>query len=287
MITLDALRLDVAQQAWRDGQTPFLQSLLLNHRARSSARRDWFSEDSKPVAQEPGTNLTPDHLDGWEARHSPGSFTYAAHAAFFAGFWPTPIAPGHHPRPFALRFAGSHSINRETCVLEGDNIVTGLKQRGYHTICIGGVGYFNKLNPLGSVFPSLFDESEWRPEFAVSELHSTREQVRQAVTSIVAAPTDQPLFLFINVSATHSPTHFYLKGARTDSTESQVAALAYVDRHLPPLFESLRQRGRGGQAYLMSDHGTLFGDDGYTGHRVGHPAVWTVPYAEFTWDSQP
>jgi hypothetical protein len=32
---------------------------------------------------------------------------------------------------------------------------------------------------------------------------------------------------------------------------------------------------------LCSDHGTAYGEDGYFGHRVSHPVVWTVPYAEF------
>ncbi len=32
---------------------------------------------------------------------------------------------------------------------------------------------------------------------------------------------------------------------------------------------------------LCSDHGTAYGEDGYHGHRLGHPVVWTVPYAEF------
>jgi hypothetical protein len=32
---------------------------------------------------------------------------------------------------------------------------------------------------------------------------------------------------------------------------------------------------------ICSDHGTLYGEDGHVGHRVAHPAVWTVPYAEF------
>ena len=26
---------------------------------------------------------------------------------------------------------------------------------------------------------------------------------------------------------------------------------------------------------------TAYGEDGYTGHRLGHSVVWTVPYAEF------
>ncbi len=251
MLTFDALRFDVAERAFREGRTPFLAGLL------------------------PG---------GWEPRHSPGNFTYAAHAAFFAGFWPTPTTPGRHSRPLALRFPGSRTIDSQTLVLDGDSIVAGLRQRGFHTICIGGVGFFNKLTPLGSVFPALFDESHWRPEFCVTQLHSTREQVRCACSRIVETPADCPLFLFVNLSATHPPTHAYLSGSRGDSVESQAAALEYVDRQLPPLFAALRNRRRGGTAYLMSDHGTLFGEEGFTGHRVCHPAVWTVPYGEHHWE---
>jgi hypothetical protein len=251
MMTFDALRYDVACEALRAGRTPFLARLI-------------------------GT--------GWERRHSPGSFTYAAHAAFFAGFWPTPVTPERQSRPFALRFHGQRSIDESTCVLQGDNIVAGLRHLGYQTICIGGVGFFNKQNPLGCVFPSLFDESVWKAEFSVSAVHSTRDQVRQAVAMIDAARGDQPLFLFVNLSATHPPTHIYMAGARGDSVETQTAALEYVDRQLPALFDRLAARGRGGTAFLMSDHGTLFGEDGFTGHRVGHPDVWTVPYAEYVWE---
>ena len=28
-------------------------------------------------------------------------------------------------------------------------------------------------------------------------------------------------------------------------------------------------------------HGTAYGEDGFTGHRLGHEVVWTVPYAQF------
>lgn len=253
MVTFDALRFDVAEAALHDGRTPFLARLL------------------------PG---------GWEERHSPGNFTYAAHAALFAGFWPTPAAPGRHARPFALRFPGSRSIDLETLILEGDSIVAGLRQRGYQTVCIGGVGFFNKLTPLGTIFPALFDESHWQPEFSVAEVHSTRAQVRCACSRIVEARRDRPVFLFLNVSATHPPTHGYLPGARGDSVDTQAAALEYVDGQLSPLFAALNDRGRGGTAYLMSDHGTLFGDDGFRGHRVGHPGVWTVPYAECSWEAR-
>ena len=53
-LTLDTLRFDAAQQAWMDGRLKTLAPYL-------------------------GSN-------GWEKRHTPGSFTYSAHHAFFAGF---------------------------------------------------------------------------------------------------------------------------------------------------------------------------------------------------------
>ena len=38
---------------------------------------------------------------------------------------------------------------------------------------------------------------------------------------------------------------------------------------------------RSALAIVCSDHGTAYGEDGYSGHRLAHPVVWTVPYAEF------
>ncbi|HEY0099967.1 MAG TPA: hypothetical protein VGB76_13545, partial [Pyrinomonadaceae bacterium] len=60
-VTLDTLRYDVAREALVQGRTPNLERAL-------------------PAG-------------GWEERHTPASFTYAAHHSFFAGFLPTPTAP--------------------------------------------------------------------------------------------------------------------------------------------------------------------------------------------------
>ena len=100
-----------------------------------------------------------------------------------------------------------------------------------------------------------------------------------AVERLAALPTTQRAFLFINVSALHRPNLVYLPGATRESVDSQAAALAYVDSQLPPLFAALRARG-GCLAIICSDHGTAYGEDGFTGHRLAHPTVWTVPYAE-------
>lgn len=69
-------------------------------------------------------------------------------------------------------------------------------------------------------------------------------------------------------------------GSQTDSIETHAAALEYIDRSLGPLWQCLRDRAPT-YAILCSDHGTTYGEDGYTGHRCAHPLVWTVPYAEF------
>jgi len=248
LMTLDTLRYDVAAEALAAGMTPNLARVL------------------------PGGT--------WELRHSPGSFTYAAHHAFFAGFLPTPATPGKHGRLFAARFAGSETTTEDTCVLESADIVTGLADRGYHTICIGGVGFFNKLTPLGSVLPGLFHESHWSPQLGVTDARSTENQIAVAEEALSRVPLDRRAFLFINISALHQPNRFYLAGADEDSPQSQAAALAYVDRHLPRLFRAVRRRGPV-LAVICSDHGTAYGEDGFVGHRVAHPSVWNVPYAEF------
>ncbi len=248
LVTFDSLRHDVAAAALAAGRTPNLARLLA-----------------------PGA---------WERRHAPGSFTFAAHQAIFAGFLPTPAAPGPHPRLFALRFEGSRSTGPGTAVFDAPDIVSGLAARGYHTLCIGGVGFFNKRTALGRVLPGLFAESHWRPGFGVQARDSTAAQVDLALERIAALDPERRLFLFVNVSATHHPTRHYVPGAARESAETQEAALAYADGALAPLFAAFRRRGPT-LCILCADHGTAFGEDGYRGHRLGHPTVWDVPYTEF------
>jgi hypothetical protein len=250
LITLDTLRYDVAQAQWRAGELP--------HLAR--------------------------HMDagGWELRHTPASFTYAAHCAFFAGFLPTPAVPGTHPRLFCLRFPGSETTHAHSLVFDdADSIVQGFAQHGYHTLCLGGVGFFNPQTPLGRQLPGLFAESHWRPEFGVTARDSTENQVRLA-TSRLQSPElrERRVFLFINVSAIHQPNRHYLDGAESDNAVSHAAALRYVDAALAPLWTTLAQRGPA-FVVICSDHGSAYGEDGWHGHRHAHASVMQVPYAQF------
>ena len=56
-------------------------------------------------------------------------------------------------------------------------------------------------------------------------------------------------------------------------------ALADVDKYFGTFLGIVRRRAP--TFYLlMSDHGTAYGEDGCFGHRLSHPTVWTVPYAD-------
>jgi arylsulfatase A-like enzyme len=246
-VTLDTLRVDAAERAFEQGRTPALATLC------------------------PG---------GWERRHTSGSFTYAAHHAFFAGFLPTPIAPGTHARHFAARFAGSETTASTTLVFDHATIVEGYAAAGYHTVCIGGVGFFNRRSALGRVLPDLFAESHWEPSFGVTDPDSTRHQVDR-IEQVVRTAGPGPLFVFLNVSALHHPNCHYVRGATKDDRGSHAAALTYVDGQLDRLWRAITRRGRPCLAIVCSDHGTAYGEDGHTGHRVAHESVWTVPYAHF------
>lgn len=244
-VVLDTLRFDVARTELAAGRTPVLAGVL-------------------PPS-------------GWEERHAPGTFTFASHQAFLAGFEPTPLE-GPHERLFALRFAGSATTGARTAVFDAPSIPAGLASVGYRTVCIGGVGFFNPQHPLGSVLPGLFSESHWSPCLSVTDPSSTEHQVSLACELLDSEPG--LLFLFINISAIHQPNCSYVPGAETDSIETHAAALRYVDAALAPLLARLRRRSRPTLLLLGSDHGTAYGEGGYNGHRVAHPVVTHVPWSE-------
>ena len=246
-LVLDSLRYDAAVIALERGLTPCIQSLL------------------------PGGQ--------WEKRHTPGNFTYPAHLAFFAGFLPTPTAPGPHERLFAAAFEGSETTGDSTFVFGEPNLVQALAARNYRTICIGGVGFFNPRTELGKTLGRDFHEHYWEQRFGVTEPDSAKNQVHFAVERLRQISPEQRVFLFVNFSAIHQPNRFYLPGTECDSVETQVAALAYIDGQLPLLIEEMQHRNPT-LLILCSDHGTAYGEEGYHGHRLSHPVVWDVPYAE-------
>lgn len=245
LLTLDALRLDVAEDALERGLTPNLAALV----------------------------------GRWERRTAPATFTLPAHEAIFAGFFPTPPEGPTAPRPVAVRFPGSRSLGPETLVLDASCVVRGYRDRGYHAICIGGTSFFDPGTPMGASLTARFDRACWSRDLGVASPRSPWAQVDAAVEALSQGPVGTPSLLFVNLSATHPPTRIFARGAREESTATQSAALAAIDAALPPLLDALRDRG-GASVIVGADHGTCFGEDGRWGHRIAHPKVWEVPWAE-------
>ncbi|PWI45617.1 esterase [Streptomyces sp. ICBB 8177] len=243
-VTLDSLRYDTAETALRDGRTPRLAGLL-------------------PAG-------------GWERRTTPGTFTLPAHMAFFSGFLPKRPQPNQPPRLWECRPPAFKTVTSGTFVFDAPNLLQGLGQHGYTTVCVGGVTYFSRETPLGSVLPDMFDQDYWEPRFCSPELDSTRHQVDRAL-QVADEHEGRPLLLFVNVSATHVPHGHYL-GDSHDTALSQQAALAYADEHLGRLVTGLTSRDRW-LVILCADHGDAYGEDGYHGRGIIHPTVTTVPFA--------
>jgi hypothetical protein len=242
-VTLDSLRYDVARDAFDAGHTPQLAQLLPE--------------------------------GGWERRQTPGTFTLPAHMAFFSGFLPKLPQPQQPPRLWECRPPAFKTPRPGTFVFEAANLLKGLALPGYRSVCIGGVTYFSRETPLGSVLPDMFDEDHWEPRFCSPEPDSTRHQVDRAL-AIADHYTGRPLLLFVNISATHVPHGHYL-GDSNDTTASQHAALAYAEQHLARLITSLTSRGRW-LIIMCADHGDAYGEDGFHGRGIAHPAVMNVPF---------
>ena len=249
LVTLDTLRYDVAAELAAAGRTPNLARVL------------------------PGGR--------WERRHTPASFTYAAHQAFFAGFLPTPTDAG--PAPAAVRGDASPAARppaTDTWVFDAPDLVTGLAATGYHTVCVGGVGFFNQLSPLGGVLPGLFAESHWSPEFGVTNPTSFEAQLDRSA-GIAARGRQAAVPVRQRVRA--APAQPVLPARCRGGLAGQPRRRAGVRRPPPAAGCSGWPPPAGGPCFAIvcSDHGTAYGEDGHTGHRIAHEVVWTVPYAEF------
>ncbi len=252
-VVLDSLRFDVAQKAHLGAETPHLSALF---------------------------------PDGWECRHAPGNFTLPSHVAMFSGFFPTPLNKPKAGRLFAPRVPGIEALTSDTFVFDERSIPEALAQRGYRTVCIGGVGFFANILPITTILPSYFQETYWKPHYGPGRKDALRLQTDRARE--IFATTDAPLMLFMNVAATHHPTAVFVDGAIAETIDTQRASLRHVDEGLGELFAYLllRRETRPTVLIVCSDHGDAFGEDGFYGHRLSHRTVMEIPYAHVVLDDQ-
>lgn len=242
----------------------------------------------------------------WRKCQAPGNFTYPSHQAMFAGFLPIDEEIKDMKEREKLFFSADIGMGRVASegawLFEKSTWVEQLAEEGYETICIGGVSFFDKRTEMGSVMPSYFKKSYWKPSFGCRVKESARHQVDFALRCLEKIPREKLVMMYINISAMHYPNYFYLeedeqqlKGEkedsfgvdklptardRRDSVAAHGAALRYVDSQLGRLFHSFKERGNT-FVICCSDHGTCYGEDGVWYHGVNHPIVNTVPYKYF------
>ena len=215
---------------------------------------------------------------------APANFTYPSHHAMFIGFLPAPVNSKNISDRELLFFPKKIGMGNKAppsaFAFDGQTFIEGLSKVGYHTLCIGGVGFFDKRSDIGKVFPNMFEESHWSPKFSCTNPKSAENQVEFAINKIENLPKDKKVFCYINFSAIHYPNYFYRDSKKQDDVQSHQKALEYVDKSLKPLFETFEKRNKT-FVIVTSDHGTCYGEDGYMFHGINHSAVNNVPYKHF------
>ena len=247
-ITLDSLRYDTAALALEAGQTPHFRSLV----------------------------------GEWQCRTAAATYTLPSHVSMFAGMMPRPAqrdetSLNKEARLFALSTSWSRYRGRNIRYFFEDapNVPKGFESRGYHTVGVGGVGWFsNEVSSSSFWQGNYFQHFLYKPTYGEDNAHALEEQIQDLATKLASLPKGRR-FIFINVSSTHRP---YTNGDGASSVDSQRLCLQYVDRQLPRLLE-LMQPGTVG--VVCGDHGDCMGEDGLWGHGVVHDKVFEVPYAEF------
>lgn len=240
--------------------------------------------------QEQEKNNTPNlnKYGKWQKCHAHGSYTFPSHMAMFTGFLPSPAEPTplfERERLFISKdmvsnTSSSTNVPESAFVFEGASFVEGLEKVGYETLCVGGVGFFNKRSAIGRVLPGLFQHSYWHPSFSCHIPNSLEHQLDLIERKIKEYESQQRLFLYLNIDSIHYPNYFYLEDAKNDSVDTHAAALRYVDQHIERLFDLFKDRGKT-FVIACSDHGSCYGEDGYHFHCLSHEIVYTVPYKHF------
>lgn len=247
-VTLDSLRYDTADECLAEGLTPNFGNLI----------------------------------GRWECRETCATFTLPAHIGMFSGMMPRPlqgdnISLSTEARMFALSTSWDRYKGRNIRFFfdNAENVPRGFASKGYHTIGVGGVGWFST-----EVKSSSFWEGQYFQRFLYKASYNpvnprAFEEQLEDLGSVLSSLNDKHRFVFINVSSTHHP---YSNGDGTRSLAAQKACLAYVDRHLPKLVSFF---AKGTLGVVCGDHGDCLGEDGLWGHNMVHEKVMTVPYAEF------
>lgn len=262
-----------------------------------SCRWDTFAEAA------PKTML---RLGSLEKRFSYASWTAPSHYNMLMGLLPHTNPPGVFASDY-YRDDFRRWNDRLGTPLEFRSLVPGLylppylkEKLGYHTSAMVSLPVLNSFTPVNRGFDS------WRL--------MPRHNDMRAMLDLMYFPPGRPCFYMLNVGETHYP---YALPGESEDAWPRISGVHGVFRHLddhiagggpgggPEFFDSatmevLRRRQVEAVAHLdgvfgemlrilppgtwvtiTSDHGELFGEDGFFGHGpVCHEKVFEVPFVE-------
>jgi sulfatase-like protein len=218
---------------------------------------------------------------------APGNFTFSSHAAMFVGFTPgvaeqaEPFVNPKFAKIFKMAHGGFASKREAFMILEGANIIEGLKRLDYFTLGSGAVNWFNPQTETGRYLSRDFDHFYFPGNYFLlkKQLAWISDNLRHS---------KQPVFVFLNIGETHVP--YYYEGAPWNPDDNpcipfsetnnvyecrrrQITCLEYVDSLLAPLLEAFRD----GTIIICADHGDCWGEDGLWEHGIYHKKVLEVP----------
>ena len=221
---------------------------------------------------------------------SPSHFTYGSHASFWVGFTPgiarssTPWLNPKAGKLFRMAYSGSTGADGNCFRLFGVNIIDGFNRSGYLTVGSGAVEWFNPSTETGSQLGSWFQHF-----YFPGNTWSLNAQLAWIKEKMALCPSEQPIFVFLNVGETHVP--YWHEGANwsrfpspcrafggdmcsvSESQRRQQACLSWVDAQLQHLVDCFLES----TVLICADHGDCWGEDGLWEHGVSHPATLTVP----------
>jgi len=236
-----------------------------------------------------------------------GTYTLPSHVAMFYGFLPHVF----EPLPFYNRHVQqlwriSHrNLNHKPLVTfpPGTNIVNGFRGRGYLTVGIAAMDWFQDTAALREGFEF----------FEVVGIDA--EQQNQRLFKLVERhASNRPCFAFVNYGETHSPfRHRGMPGDHSaidaryalprilnqrgvweetwsldrEAYASQVACAEFLDARTGELLEFFGRRGRPTTVVVCSDHGECFGENGLYGHAFFHEKVMEIPLLIFRLGADP
>ena len=209
--------------------------------------------------------------NSWHKVYAQATYTLPAHVSMFSG--------GKFPSnnlgvfPFDRKDSLFSHINSKNIGLftieENDVCVTcSFKNKGYRTIGMGSVGWFNDHYGTSKDFwLKYFNEFYYQDNFNVKNSESFRNQI--LLTEKVLKNNNASLFFFINIGSTHAP---YRHEER--SVQGQIKALEYVDNLIVKFIKLFSANT---DFFICGDHGECFGEDDMWGHSFYHEKVMAVP----------